>query len=144
MAVISRASARQIAEHPETQRFVRFVLVGLLNTSIDFTLFFLFTHVAGWHYLLANVASFLLAAINSYFMNRRWTFGSQSAAWHREAAQYVTVLVIGFALNEGLLFLLVSRWQWAKLIAKVMVTGLVLVWNFSANRLWTFRHVAAD
>ena len=35
--------------------------------------------------------------------------------------------------------LLVERWHAPYLPAQIVTTGLVMVWTFAANRLWTFR-----
>ena len=34
---------------------------------------------------------------------------------------------------------MVDRWHLPYLLAQVVTTALVMVWTFSANRLWTFR-----
>lgn len=131
---------RALIRHQEVRRFSRFALVGLLNTAIDFTIFFSLLHLTNLSYLGANMISFLAAAINSYTLNRRWTFRSGARDIHREGAQYVTVIGVGFLLNEGLLYLLVDHGDLPTWAGKVVVTGVVLIWNFLANRFWTFRH----
>lgn len=129
----------RLLQHHEIRRAVRFGLVGVVNTAIDFTIFYLLHYIFSVGYLLANLVAFLTASINSYLLNRRWTFKSTAVDVHREFLQYTIVLAIGFALNEGTLYLLVSRFGWAPIVAKVGATVLSLSWNFTANRFWTFK-----
>lgn len=134
---------KKITSHHEVRRFTKFVVVGVSNTVIDFSIFALLLHVAHWQYLWANLVGFTIAGANSYFFNRRWTFRSTAGDVHREAAQYLAVIGSGFLLNEGGLYLLVAHAHLGALFAKVVVTGVVLVWNFALNRFWTFRQAVA-
>ncbi len=51
---------------PETLRFGKFLLVGALNTLIDFGLMNLFSGWLGMPLVLAQALSFILAVISSY------------------------------------------------------------------------------
>ena len=129
----------RITSHHEVRRFTKFAIVGVANTIIDFSIYTLLIQVGHWPYLWANVVGFSVAAMNSYYFNRRWTFRSTASDVHREAMQYLIVIGSGFFLNEGGLYILVDHGHLHPLVAKVFVTGLVLIWNFGLNRLWTFR-----
>ena len=90
-----------------------------------------------------------------FFLNRRWTF-PESRERHagKQLTQFVIVSVVGLGINM-LVFLAIhhglENW-WMALIgddhlgftisynfAKLMAIGVVLFWNFAANRLWTYR-----
>jgi putative flippase GtrA len=58
-------------------QFLKFCLVGGVNTGIDFALFALLT-LAGLPYLAAQVISYSCGVLNSYFINGKWTFHSQT------------------------------------------------------------------
>ena len=66
----------------------KFAAVGSLNTFLDLgivNLLILLTSVAaGWTFSLFKAAGFLLAATNSYFWNKFWTFQSRTPADWRE------------------------------------------------------------
>ena len=55
---------------------------------------------------------------------------------------FCAVAGIGFLLNIGAMALLTKRLGVYFLYAQVVTTGLLLLWHFAANRLWTFRPVA--
>lgn len=132
---------KEVLQHHEVRRAIRFGIIGVLNTAIDFAIFAVLHGIFHVGYLEANVVAFFTASINSYFFNRRWTFRSTAVDIHRELLQYVAVLAIGFFLNEGALYILVSRFGILPIFGKVGATVLSLSWNFMANRFWTFKSV---
>lgn len=128
-----------IAERPMVRQFIKFGLVGFLNTLIDYILFTAFFYLLDIHYLYANAMSFTIAVTNSYLLNRRWTFRSDNPNWRAEAAKFLTVNIIGLGLSEIILFILVEHFQMYQLLAKAMAIVVVLFWNFTGTRFWAFR-----
>ena len=134
----------KVANHPLVPRrrvarqFIKFALVGVVNTVIDLSVYSALVFWLDVHYLIANIFAFAAAAGHSYLLNRRWTFRSDDPRWHRQALKYFLVLGIGFGLNELILFILVEHAGFGKLLAKGLAIIIVLFWNFGANKLWTF------
>ncbi|GKS09310.1 putative membrane protein YngA [Paenibacillus chitinolyticus] len=117
---------------------VKFGLVGLLNTGVDFAAFLLLT-AAGVPYLTAQVIAFLLGVLNSYFLNRSWTFRSRTGRGTREIARFFLINLISLAVSTVLL-------QWAHIgLGWPLVTGklaatLASSWiNYAGSRYWVFR-----
>jgi HAD superfamily phosphatase (TIGR01668 family) len=86
----------------------------------------------------------ILAILNSYYWNRRWTFRVDKEHGHGEMiVKFFVVALIGMVLNvvvgttiNRLLHLgAEARWAGASLIA----TAVVVFWNFTGQKLWTFR-----
>lgn len=119
-------------------QFIKFALVGVLNSAIQYLVFFFLYSLTGTQYLLASIIGYVAGMTNSYILNRRWTFGSRSQQMIAELCRFVAVNVISLGVNLGLLFLLVSTAvmtpQWAQVLA---MTGSTLV-NFVLNKVWTF------
>lgn len=127
-----------IPKRTGVRQFIKFALVGVVNTMIDFSVYAGFVLWFDVHYLLANIFAFIAAASNSYLLNRRWTFRSADPRWRAQAAKYFTVLAIGFGLNELILYALVEHGSFGKFVGKGIAIVVVLFWNFGANKLWTF------
>ena len=86
----------------------------------------------------STLVGFCAGGLLSYSLNRRHTFGSERP--HEEAAwRFSLVAGVAFGLTWLLMRLLVERWHAPYLPAQIVTTGLVMVWTFAANRLWTFR-----
>lgn len=129
------------------RQFIKFCIVGTSSTLIDFTV----ANIA--YYLLhvrpaalASVMGFCVAVVNGYFWNSRWTFRDRSRqrAVHQEFIRFVTVNIIGALLNYGIVSAVLTldphdpHPKWVFNGAKLLATGIVVFWNFFANRYWTF------
>ena len=149
----------------ELVRFLRFCVVGVIGTAIDFGVFNLMHNVLHVHQVLSNTLSVSAAIVNNYLWSRYWVYPeTKNRQGGRKFAQFAVVSVIAWALNTGILWsgdhwLLGGEGLLAGLVApvaaamgvahsvfssnaaKVIATGIVLFWNFFANRLWTFSDV---
>jgi len=120
-------------------QFIKFGLVGVLNTAVDFAVYTLLFWV-GVPYLLAQCVSFAAGTANSYVLNRAWTFqakGPQGASG--QLARHVTWNVIVLLLSLGLLYLFSDGLGLHPLVAKVAVTVVSTIVNFVGSKLWVFR-----
>lgn len=86
----------------------------------------------------AALCGFLAGGILSYRLNRQHTFGSERP--HRQAIwRFALVAGVGFVVTYLVMQTLVGRLEAPYLLAQVFTTGVVMLWTFTANRLWTFR-----
>lgn len=135
----------------ETKRFIKFGIVGISGTIIDFGILNFFIFVVGWSSpvgkLLANLISTSVAIINNFIWHRSWTFPeSQSRNRNTQLFQFTIVSLVGLLLNT-LVFYLTSHYFFelflpmtvAVQLAKATASVVILFWNFGANRMWTYR-----
>jgi putative flippase GtrA len=119
-------------------QFVKFAIVGVLNSGIQYLVFLFLYSFTGTQYLLASVIGYVAGMTNSYVLNRRWTFKSRNQKLFTELSRFVAVNLVSLGVNLGLLYLLVSTGvmapQWAQVLA---IAGSTLV-NFVLNKVWTF------
>ena len=138
----------------EVKRFAKFAIVGAAGSITDFTILNVLVQFFGAALVVANTFSFTAAVIQNFSLNRLWTFPeSQSRRAGGQLLQFVGVSVIGLGINQ-LVFLTIHHLLEALWIAnfgadlgflisynfaKLFAIGVVLFWNFTANRLWTYR-----
>jgi len=130
----------------EIRRFVKFATVGALGAVIDFALLNILKGYFGWSLLLANTVSVSVAIISNFVWNRLWTFPeSRNRKKRKQLPQFALVNIVGLILNNiivvGLDAVLISYLDepLSYNVAKLIAIGIVLLWNFGANRLWTYR-----
>lgn len=138
----------------ETKRFVKFSVVGALGAITDFAILFLLVELAGLQPVVANGFGFSAAVIQNFLLNRWWTFPeSRIQNSRRQMLKFALVSAIGLGLST-IVFLSIHHYLeafWTVLLsnpdigyrvsynfAKLLSIGVVLFWNFTANRLWTF------
>lgn len=120
------------------QQFIKFNLVGLLNTGLDFAVFTLLTFL-GVYYILAQCISYGVGMLNSYVLNKYWTFAQKGQLEPKQAIRFTVLNLGSLLISLGLLALFKDQLElkliWAKLLATVATT---LV-NFAGSKLWVFR-----
>jgi putative flippase GtrA len=119
-----------------TQWF-RFVAVGVANTLLSTAVFAGLFHL-GVHYLQASTLAFSVGALNSYTLNRRWTFRSR-ARRGPELARFVCVQAVGLGVNLALLATLVQVISIRHVFAQLLAFPVASVVTFALSRQWAFR-----
>jgi len=133
-------------------QIVKFGLVGVLNTVVDFAvlnfLMWSFDIYSGKWLILLNITSFSLAVVNSYLWNRFWTFKiKRRQEVPEEFAKFISISLVGVVINSSIVYGVtkfidpifgLSPEIWAN-VAKVLATGLAMVWNFVGYKFWAFK-----
>jgi len=121
------------------RQFLKYGVVGASNTAITFAVYVIAVKL-GMQYLLASTLGYLIGSVNSYLLNRHWTFRAQDAPRGSSASRFAVVQAAAIGSNLGLLYLLVSGLRIEKILAQAIVTILVLSVTFGVNRAWAFAH----
>src|SRR6185437_11814374 len=86
-------------------QFLRFIVVGLINTAINFIVLNILSHItgvrSGGHIIYLSLIAFAAATTNSYFLNDYWVFrqmGSHEGG--RKFTLFLTVSIIGAGINS--------------------------------------------
>jgi putative flippase GtrA len=165
--LISKLTRLAQERRQDLVRFLKFCVVGVIGTAIDFGIFNLLHNVLGWNHILSNTLSVTAAIVNNYIWNLYWVYPeTRGRQGTKKFVQFIIVSISAWALNTGILWSS-ERWLFgtnglfsglvgtaAQMLdaehevlssnaAKVLATGIVLFWNFFVNRLWTFRDVDA-
>lgn len=90
-------------------QFVRFGLVGGINTCIDVMAF----NILVWIFptkevsmlVFYNSLAFLTGSLNSFFWNKLWTFKQRSRATNEQVVRFALVTSLGIICNDAFLWL---------------------------------------
>lgn len=132
-------------------QFVKYALVGVLNTLVTLSVIFVCKSVIGINPLVSNAIGYVLGVINSFLWNKTWVFRSHDS-YMREAAiflagflicyglQFLTVWVLSYKspLNDfewDILGFVLSGYGLATLVGNLVYT----IANYIYNKLVTFR-----
>jgi len=118
---------------------ISFALVGVVNTAIDFSVFWTAAHFLGWPLVPANVLAWLVAVSFSYAMNSLITFGPESGRilrW-RDYATFAASGVAGMVSSTATLFAL--SYVMPVLAAKLVSIAVSFAVNFSLSHFVVFR-----
>jgi len=119
------------------RQFIKFAGVGVVGTAVQYTTLFLLVQAAGIYPVMASTAGFVLGAFVNYYLNYIYTFRSSKS--HFDAMpKFFSVAAVGLFLNGLIMQFFISYFALPYIFAQLIATGLVLLWNFAANRMWTF------
>jgi putative flippase GtrA len=117
--------------------FLKFCAVGLLNTGIDFLVFTILTFF-NMQYLEAQCISYGCGVVNSYIINRIWTFQRREKANRLEFFKFITVNILTLVITSCLLSFLYQHIGWPMLLSKLCATAVGVIVNFIGTRIWVF------
>jgi putative flippase GtrA len=118
-------------------QWLRFVAVGVSNTALSWCVYATL-EAAGVPYLVASAIAFVLGALNSYALNRRWTFRSRERRWP-EVLRFGVVQCVGLGVDVLLLGVLTEDAGIHHLIAQAIVFPVASAVTFLLSRQWAFR-----
>lgn len=148
----------------DLKKFVKFGLIGVLNTLVDFAVFYVMdrwviqegpalvllgmTVVAGPY--ISNAVAYVVANVHSFVWNKLWTFEKRDRVTKGEAARYlmtsagyllissVSLAVCIRILSLPLLAALVPQ-GWTNLLAKLPTACVTIFYNYLMNKFWVFK-----
>lgn len=123
----------------EIKRVSKFAAIGLLNTGIDIAIFALLVYALSWPSLPAQCVSYFLAFLNSYWWNRRWTFGMKERGSARELLKFGVVNALSFLCATGVLLAAEKGLDLSPIAAKLVSVAASLAVNYVGSKLWVFR-----
>lgn len=120
--------------------FIKFSIVGAINTVVDFGVFSLLM-TNGCSVLLSQTISYSCGMLNSFIMNRTWTFQESKKNEYSEPLKYLVANVSTLILVSMLLLLFINQIHLPVLVAKIVCTGMGMIINFLSSKFWVFQRV---
>jgi putative flippase GtrA len=116
---------------------IRFGIVGLANTALDFILLFLFVNL-GLDKIAANYLSTGISFVFSFFVNKSFTFKSKGGNAKKQFLIFIAVTIVGLWIIQPIVITVVSALLAGTgltaaitlFIAKLVATVASLVWNY--------------
>jgi putative flippase GtrA len=155
--------------HKENKRFIKFALVGISGTVVDFSVFNLLNSLFNLTgiisifsvetVIISSVLSFIIAVINNYHWNRNWTYPESKQFSHTDQLfKFGTVSLIGLIIRTPMFAWIrepltnnfvdligdnffLSPEILGQNVALAAVIVVVLFWNYFINRIWTYKNI---
>jgi putative flippase GtrA len=84
-----------------TNRFTRFLLVGMVNTLTGLSIIFLLLNVFGLSYWISTFVGNCVGAVVSYLLNRTFTFNSQ-IDFTKGIPRFIVVILVCYFLSYSI------------------------------------------
>lgn len=116
---------------------MKFGVVGVIATVIDFGVMNILYYGLGLDILIANTSGFVISLIFNYLASMKYVFvHKEGMSRRREFVIFVVLSVIGLVLNDGIVLALKSGLGLEANLAKICATALVMVYNFVTRKIF--------
>lgn len=131
-------------------QFIKFGIVGVSNTLVAYTIYavtlIILRHLnvlIKFDFLIAQVVSFMLSVLWSYFWNSRMVFtveeGKHRNKYFTLFKTYVSYSFTGLFLNSFLLVLFINVFHVSAFVAPVVNLFVNVPINFLLNKFWAYK-----
>lgn len=121
------------------EQFIKFCVVGGSGVFVDFGITYLCKELLRINKYVANSLGFLCASTTNYLLNRIWTFHNDNPDIAAQYLRFLSIALVGLAINNGTIYLLHERLRWNFYFSKLCAIGVVTFWNFFMNYFFNFR-----
>lgn len=126
------------------KKFLKFVLVGVVNTLVGSAVMFLLYNLAGCGYWFSSVMNYVVGSVVSYFLNRRFTFGVRERSLKQVLRFILNIAVcygIAYGLARPLVRLILQSAAQAVQDNAAMLVGMVVftALNYLGQRFFAFK-----
>ena len=129
-------------------KIILYLFVGGTAAFVEWGLFyFFFYHVLARFglsvdslTLVSTALAFALSTLYHYFLGNILVFDSGSKYNKgKELGLVFLVSIMGLVFNLMFMYIFVARLNWQPMLAKVITSCIVVVWNYLSRKKWIFR-----
>lgn len=124
--------------------FVKFILVGMVNTIVGTAVMFVAYNVFHLSYWISSAANYIIGSLCSYFLNKYFTFQNKEKSpmiIFKFILNITVCYLIAYGGAKKLILYLLSGFskQWQDNIAMVCGMGLFVILNYFGQRFFAFK-----
>jgi len=121
------------------KKFIKFGITGVVNTAIDWGIFTFCVEILHLAPVISQPVGYTVATVNSFFMNKNWTFGKRKNYNKSEIIKFLTVNLISLCISTLGVFLLHDVAGINEYISKIVAAFVTIIINYFGNKLFVFK-----
>lgn len=127
--------------YPLVRQLVKFSVVGVSTTVLDFALFVGLAEVLNVNYLLSNVMSFSVSVMVNYLASMCFVFERRKGLGRCTVfVRFVALSIMGLGINSFCVWSVVEHTDLDCRVAKLLAALIVSAWNFVTRKIFLEAH----
>ena len=124
---------------------IRYVYAGGIAFVLDFLVMMVLYKVFDIYYLTATALGLIVGLFTTYLLSIKWVFNNRALSNRTtELSIFLLIGSIGFVIHEYVIWVSVEALLINVPVSKVIATGVVFFWNFTARKVILFKKQATD
>jgi len=141
----------EIKDKDPLVQFVKFIMVGVLNTALTLVVIYICKSILEINEYVSNLIGYVAGVINSFLWNKNWVFRAKDHLL-RQSADFLIGFGLCYLLQLAVIYLIVECTPYGKMIwtigdytfsgyavATLIGMGVYTIAYFIYNRIITFR-----
>lgn len=120
------------------KKFIKFCFVGVSNTAVTFCVFFVLSKILGLNYLFSSFVGYTFGVINSFILNKKWTFNDRNSRFVLQFMRFSIVNIVSLGINLAIMYICVERFFISIVLAQIIATGFTTVVNYLGSKAIVF------
>lgn len=119
-----------------------YLFFGGLTMIVSIVSYAICNLVFGIDVLVANIISWLLAVMFSFYTNRIWVFQASTnsiSGFLKQMVSFYSGRVVTLIIEEIILFIFITYLQYNSMVVKIIAQVVVVILNYVISKLWVFK-----
>lgn len=126
------------------KKFVKFIIVGIINTIVGTTIMFVFYNVFHLSYWISSASNYFFGSICSYILNKNFTFKNKERGIKpllRFTINILTCYLLAYGIAKPIMQWILSGYSVTVQENVSMALGMCLfvIFNYLGQRLFAFK-----
>ena len=129
--------------------FMKFVMVGIINTFVGTTIMFVFYNVFHLNYWISSASNYIIGSLVSYLLNKNFTFRFREKGYYsllRFIINILTCYLLAYGIAKPIMHWILSDFNKTiqENISMLLGMCLFVVFNYLGQRFFAFRKKNAE
>ena len=125
--------------------FMKFVMVGVVNTIVGTTIMFVFYNVFHLSYWISSASNYFFGSICSYILNKHFTFKNKERGWKpllRFTLNIIACYLLAYGIAKPVMQWILSEYSITiqENISMALGMCLFVVFNYLGQRFFAFNN----
>ena len=124
--------------------FMKFIMVGVINTIVGTTIMFVFYNVFHLSYWVSSASNYFFGSICSYILNKYFTFNNKEQGWKPLMRFTINILLcylLAYGIAKPVMHWMLSGYSTTiqENVSLALGMCLFVIFNYLGQRFYTFK-----